>query len=342
MTDIQIYKKGVAGRITLTRPKALNALSYQMCLDVAAALAQWRDDPEVQLVVIDAEGDRAFCAGGDIQELYDSGTQGDYAYGRKFWFDEYQMNDAIAEYEKPVVALMQGFTMGGGVGLGCHARHRVICETSQIAMPEVAIGLIPDVGGTLILAGAPGHMGEYLATTAARLGPGDALHAGFADHYIPSEHWPALIAGLEQTGDLAALDAHVETPEQGPIAAQQEVIDRCFHGEPLETVAALEAEGGEFAAATLKSLRRNSPLAVACSIANIRAVRPIATIRAALTHEFRYTWRSAERGDFIEGIRAQIIDKDRNPRWKYPTLEEVPPAEVAAMLAPLGENELTF
>jgi len=340
MTDIRIYRDGPAGRITLTRPQALNALSYQMCLDVSAALDRWRDDPEVRLVVIDAEGGKAFCAGGDIQEMYDTGMKGDYDYGRKFWADEYRMNDAIAEYPKPVVALLEGYTMGGGVGLGCHASHRVVCETSQIAMPEVAIGLVPDVGGTHLLARAPGFTGEYLAATATRMGPGDAIHAGFADSYIPREYWLDVLTRLESTGDLSILEAMSEPVPDSPLAARQAEIDRLFAGTPAGIVAALEAEGSDFAAATLKALRRGSPLAVACGIANIRAVRDHGTIRAALQREFRFTWRAAEMGDFLEGIRAMIIDKDKSPRWQHARLEDVTDEDVATMLADLGDNEL--
>ncbi len=340
MADINIRIVGRAGRITLTRERALNALSYQMCLDVSAALDAWVDDPAVAVVVIDALGTRAFCAGGDIQEMYETGTRGDFAYGRRFWADEYRMNDAIAEYPKPVVSLMQGFTMGGGVGLGCHASHRVVGETSQIAMPEVAIGLVPDVGGTALLAAAPGHLGEYLAATAARMGPGDALHAGFADTFVPYEYWLDLTERLEETGDTGIIADLSETAPPGPIAAAQARIDTLFAG----PVAGLEAALGEadaFGAGALAALRKASPLSVACALANIRAVRAAGGgIREALAREFRFTWRSAESGDFLEGIRAKVIDKDGAPAWKHRALAEVGADEVAAMLAPLGDNEL--
>ncbi|GGD34069.1 enoyl-CoA hydratase/isomerase family protein [Sinisalibacter lacisalsi] len=342
MPDIRISREGRAGRITLTRPQALNALTWAMCREVAAALTRWRDDAEVRLVLIDAEGDKAFCAGGDIQEMYDTGRHGDFDYGRRFWADEYRMNAMIAEYPKPVVALLQGYTMGGGVGLGCHAAHRVVCETSRIAMPEVAIGLVPDVGGTHLLARAPGRMGEYLGATAARMGPGDAIRAGFADLYIPREFWPALVRALETTGDLASLDAMAQDAPPPPLADHQAEIDRLFAGTPADIVAALEAEGGDFAREALAALRRASPLAVACGLANIRAVRGEGTVRAALTREYRFTWRAAEHGDFLEGIRALIIDKDKAPRWQHARLEDVGEHDVAAMLAGLGARELAL
>ena len=207
MSDIFVRKSGHAGRITLTRPKALNAVTYEMCQAIEAALDDWRDDDDVALVIIDAEGDKAFSAGGDIQKLYETGRAGDFAYGQKFWADEYRLNAKIREYSKPYVAFMQGFTMGGGVGVSCHGSHRIVCETSQIAMPECGIGLVPDVGGSLMLAQAPGRLGEYLGTTCARMGPADAIFVGFADTYVPAQDWPALIERLEKTGDISAIGA---------------------------------------------------------------------------------------------------------------------------------------
>ncbi|OIP87865.1 MAG: enoyl-CoA hydratase [Rhodobacterales bacterium CG2_30_65_12] len=341
MADLRLYQTETAGRITLTRPQALNALSHQMCRDITAALARWRDDPSVALVLIDAEGERAFCAGGDLQQMYETGIRGDYAPARAFWADEYRMNAAIAEYPKPVVTLLQGFTMGGGVGLGCHASTRVVCETSQIALPEVAIGLVPDVGGSHLLARAPGSIGEYLAATAARMGPGDAIHAGFADLYIPHEFWIDITTRLEDTAGLAILDAMAEPAPAGPIKAARAEIDATFAGTPGAIVAALEARGSAFATAALAALRRASPLAVACGLANIRDQRDHGgTIREALASEYRFTHRAPEKSDFLEGIRAAIIDKDKAPRWKHARLEDVTERDIAEMRAPLGPDEL--
>ena len=162
MSDIEIRTTGRAGRITLTRPHALNALSYDMCMSIDTAMRNWREDDAVDLIILDAEGEKAFCAGGDIAELYETATKGDYAYGQKFWRDEYLLNALIFEYPKPVISFLQGFTMGGGVGIGCHGSHRVVGESSRIAMPECSIGLVPDVGGSLMLALAPGRLGEFL------------------------------------------------------------------------------------------------------------------------------------------------------------------------------------
>ena len=229
-----------------------------MCLAIEATLDEWRDDPAVACVVIDAEGERAFCSGGDIAELYARGLKGDYAYGQKFWSDEYRLNAKIFEYPKPVVSFLQGFTMGGGVGIGCHGSHRIVGDTSQIAMPEVGIGLVPDVGGSLMLALAPDRLGEYLGTTAARMNASDAIFAGFADLYIPESKWPTLIDALETSGDPACLQG--ETPaEIGPIEAQMPQINAHFYGASLSDIlGTLRNDDSAFAQKTLKQLQRLS------------------------------------------------------------------------------------
>ena len=234
MNDISIRLTGHAGRITLTRPKALNALSYDMANAIEEALDQWRDDEAVKIVIIDAEGDKAFCAGGDIQKLYDTGRAGDYSFGQRFWRDEYRLNAKIAEYPTPYIAFMQGVTMGGGVGISCHGSHRIVGETSQIAMPEVGIGLVPDVGGSLLLSKAPGRLGEFLGTTATRMAADDAIFCGFADSYIPLEKWPSLISSLEETGDITLIQG--ESPPQGTLRKMQTEIDAHFGGESLGDV----------------------------------------------------------------------------------------------------------
>lgn len=342
MSDISIHKAGKTGRITFTRPKALNAMSYDMCIAIEDALDAWKDDDDVKMIIIDAEGDKAFCAGGDIAELYETGTSENFSFGQKFWADEYRMNAKMFEFPKPVAAFMQGFTMGGGVGVGCHGSHRVVGDSSQIAMPECGIGLVPDVGGSYILAHAPGRLGEYLGLTAARLNAGDAIHVGFADYYIPEAQWPDLIASIEETGDWSLIDDAAKHVDPGPIAAQATEIDAEFGGETLlDIVNALKASETDFARDALKKLSRNSPLAMGCALEIIHRVRMNGTIHGALDQEYRFTYRAMEHGDFLEGIRAQIIDKDRNPQWKH-TLEGLPQMVVSQMLMPLGDAALTF
>ncbi|WP_050930909.1 enoyl-CoA hydratase/isomerase family protein [Aestuariivita boseongensis] len=341
--DINIRIEGRAGRITLTRPKALNAMTYEMCTAIEAAIDAWAQDDRVALVLFDAEGDKAFCAGGDIAELYATGTKGDFTYGQTFWRDEYRLNAKLFEYAKPVVSLMQGFTMGGGVGLGCHGSHRVVGESSQIAMPECGIGLVPDVGGTLMLALAPGRLGEYLGTTGARMGPADAIYAGFADTYVPQDQWAQLTAELVETGDPDAIAKRAADAPEGVLKARQVEIDALFDGETLtDTLNQLRASGSDFAASALKTLGRASPLSAACTIEIVHRLRTASlTIRKALEMEYRFTHRAMEHGDFLEGIRAQIIDKDRNPQWQYADMS-VPATAVSRMLLPLGEDALTF
>ncbi|GAB4267979.1 MAG: enoyl-CoA hydratase/isomerase family protein [Pararhodobacter sp.] len=337
--EIIIRTQGRAGILTLNRPKALNALTHGMCLATEEALTAWRDDPAVEVVILEARGDRAFCAGGDIAQVTAAGRRGDYAMGRDFWRDEYRMNLMLSRYDKPIVSFMNGFVMGGGVGYGCHVAHRVVGETTQMAMPECGIGLIPDVGGTWLLSRAPGQLGLYLALTAARMGPGDAIHAGFADRFIPEAEWDAAKTRLIDTGDPASLPSH-PAPDS-PLAAEQARIDALFSGATVPAIlAALEADDGALAATALKAMRRNSPLSMASSLAMLRPGP--ASLAEALAQEFRWTWRSMEHGDFIEGVRAQILDKDRNPKWRHAAPAEVTSAETEAMLAPLGADELAL
>lgn len=335
MSEIEIRKEGRAGILTLNRPEALNALTHQICLEAEAALRAWIDDPEVAVVILEGAGPRAFCSGGDVVQAAQAGRQGDYSLGRNFWRDEYRLNLLLAEYPKPIVSFLHGFVMGGGVGFGGLVSHRVVGESTQVAMPECGIGLIPDVGGTYLLSRVPGQAGLYLGLTAARMGPGDAIWAGFADHFIPEAEWPAVKADLITTGTLT-LPQH-PAPES-PLAAQSPEIDRLFSADSIPAiVTALEADGSDFAASALKALRRNSPLSMASTLAMIRPGP--ATLAGALRQEFRWTWRSMDMGDFIEGVRAQLIDKDRKPVWQHASAAEVTAEDVAAMLAPLGADE---
>lgn len=335
MTDLAVRIEGVAGRITFARPQALNALTHAMSLEIEAALDAWRDDPAVRVVLIDAEGPRAFCAGGDIAAMYHAGRAGDFDAARRFWRDEYRMNAKIAAWPKPIVALMQGFVMGGGVGVGGHAHHRIVGETSQVAMPECGIGLVPDVGGSWLLARAPGRAGEYLGLTGARMGPGDAIWAGFADRFVPEADWPALTRALVATGDLAAIPDHPAPASR--LAEAMAALDGAFAAPTVgDIAAALGAIDTPEAAAARAAIARNAPLSMAATLAIVRAARKDRDLRAAIAREFRFTARALQAGDFLEGVRAQVIDKDRTPRWRHAGPGAVDPAEVAAMLAPLG------
>jgi len=341
MSDIFIRKIGRAGRITLTRPRALNAVTYEMVRAIDRALDDWRIDPDVEVVVIDAAGKKAFSAGGDLAEMYKTGTAGDYDYGRRFWADEYRLNAKIANYPKPYIAFCQGFTMGGGVGVSLHGSHRVVCENSSIAMPECAVGLVPDVGGSYLLGRAPGRVGEYLGVTGFRMNAADAIYAGFADYFVPEEEWLALIADLELTGVPALIErkaAPVPPQIEGKLARAQREIDRIFEA-PIAQMWE-QAWTASFAAAFAKSTDLASPLSMACAVDLIRRARVSGTVEAALSHEYRFTHRVMEHGDFLEGIRSVIIDKDRSPKWKHGSISQVTEAEVTDMLADLGARSL--
>lgn len=341
MNDIDIRVKKRAGRITLQRPDALNAMTYDMCTAIEQALLSWRDNDTIDLIVIDALGDRAFCAGGDIAKLYDTGKAGNFKFGQRFWADEYRLNALISNYPKPYVALMQGFTMGGGVGISCHGSHRIVGESSQIAMPECSIGLVPDVGGSVILARAPGHIGAYLGLTAQRMGPSDAIYVGFADNFIAQNNWAKLTMELEETGDIAILQSYYQAPPDGRLKSQIESINRFFDTPILADIAtSLIDDDSEFAQQALYAIHQNSPLSMACALHIIEHLRVSnGGLHEALNWEYRFTARSMEFGDFIEGIRAAIIDKDRKPDWKH-TITGVPADAIRRMLAPFGKNEL--
>ena len=335
MTDIIIRKDGRAGLITLNRPKALNALTWDMCLAIEAALDDWRTDHHVELILIDGAGDRAFCSGGDIADMYASASRGDFSYGQRFWRDEYRLNRKIHHYPKPIVTFLHGFTMGGGVGIGCHASHRIVDASSRIAMPECSIGLVPDVGGSLILARARGYLGTYLELTGDRMDAGDAIYAGFADHFIPAQYWDALKSVLITTGTVTAIKPTPPPPSR--LKDWQRAIDTAFCAPDLPDIRARLAEGGMLADHALPLLDYNAPLAMAVAARIIAAVRRDPRIETALDHEFRYTFRCAAQGDFIEGIRAAIIDRDRHPRWQNYTDDDI-----TAMTAPLGKDALIW
>lgn len=339
--ELLVSKTGEVGRLTLNRPQALNALTYDMVLEIEKTLDAWADDPEIAMVVLDGSGERALCAGGDIADLYKTGSSGDFAFGRRFWRDEYRLNAKIARSAKPYVAIMDGVTMGGGVGVSAHGSHRVVTERSKIAMPECGIGLVPDVGGSFVLSNAPGRTGEYLAATGYRMGAADAIFSGFADAYVPGERRAALTEALLASGDPVAINAFGLPPDAAPLAAIQDKLEQHFDfTTAAECVASLEDEGSDWAEKTARAMRAASPISIAVAHAMIRRLRDVDTIEDALALEYRFTWRSMTDGDFLEGIRALIIDKDKQPKWRIGQLEDVSVDLVESLLAPLGGDEL--
>lgn len=340
MTDLLVRKTGKAGYVTLNRPNALNALTHQMCLDLEAAMTKWIVEYTTELLVIDAVGDKAFCAGGDIVSIYNEGKGGNDVNAKQFWRDEYRLNAMIAAYSKPYVAIMDGIVMGGGVGLTAHGSHRVVTERTMFAMPECAIGLMPDVGGTYLLGKMPGRCGEYAGLTGARLSGADCIYAGLADYYVPSDRLGALKETLIETGDVAVIQDFSTTFEASNLKAQQGEIDAVFS---LETVAEISQTltdvQSDFAKTALKGLSRGAPLSLLVTLEAIREARNAGSLEQALRNEYRFVSTSLQDGEFLEGIRAAVIDKDRSPKWKYATLEAVPQNMIDRLYHPAKDGD---
>ena len=332
---------GRVGFVTLNRPKAINSLTQGMVTAMDATLTDWADDDRVGAVVVAGAGDRGLCAGGDVVAIYHS-AQADGAQARQFWFDEYRLNARIGRFPKPYVALMDGIVMGGGLGIGMHGSVRVVTDTSKIAMPEVGIGLIPDVGGTLLLSRTPGLLGLHVALTGAPFSGADAIALGFADHYVPHARLQDFNTAIVADGVSAALRAHAEEPPSSELGAQREWIDDCFAGETItDIVAALRShdEGPAQDAADLISTR--SPIALAVTLASVRRAAGFTTLEEALIAEYRVSCAAVRSHDLVEGIRAQVVDKDRNPKWSPASLAAVTDEDVAAYFQP-GNPDLTF
>lgn len=325
MTDDVLFEiRGRLALITLNRPKALNALNRDMANAIRTQLEVWETDDDVEAVAIQGEGDRAFCAGGDVITVYHAGKAGSDDW-EGFFTDEYRMNHKIGTYPKPYIAFLDGITMGGGVGLSIHAPYRVATENILFAMPETGIGLIPDVGGTHALAKLPGELGTYLGLTGARLKAADAYYAGIATHYTLSGNLPDLIAQLAADRDpIAEVMARYEAPPPGEaeLAAHRDAIDKHFAEETVEGIMASLSMGGEWAQAQRDTLMKMSPTSMKLTLRGLREAKG-STLADALTREYRLVANIKQGEDFYEGIRAQLIDKDRKPRWQPAALRDV-------------------
>lgn len=336
--EIRFERKGAVGLVTMTRAKALNAVTHRMVHALSAALESWEADEDVALVVIRGEG-RAFSAGGDILDIYKAGLAGEPPVG--FFADEYRLNARIARFAKPYVALIDGIVMGGGVGVSFHGSHRVMTENAVFAMPEVGIGFFPDVGGSHLLPRLKDGYGMYLALTGNRIRRGDARWAGLATHCVPAAALDALLAALSagEEPDSAigrfAEDVPPETDE-----ATRRSIARHFSGDGIEAiVAGLAADADPFGAATLETIRKRSPTSVKVAFRQVRAGAGL-PMDDCMRMEFRILTRMLAGTDFYEGIRAAIIDKGSTPVWNPATLEEVADAAVDAYFAPLDSGDL--
>ncbi|PXA99759.1 enoyl-CoA hydratase [Nostoc sp. 3335mG] len=341
MTDVLISTDGQVGRIRLNRPKAIHALNTGMCRDMLAALQEWRADLSVEAVLIDHAEGRGFCAGGDIRMIAESGA-GDGSAAREFFHTEYRLNHLLFTYAKPIVAFMDGITMGGGVGISQPAKYRVATENTKFAMPETGIGLFPDVGGGWYLSRLPGRIGQYLALAGARIDGAECLALGLASHYLPAaalEEAKSRIAGEPQQIDVVLRDLSVEPPE-AKLLAHREPIDRLFASDTLEEVlAALDADLSDFAAATLATLKTKSPQAMKVSLKLLLDGRTMPTFEDEMRQEYAVGSHVVQRHDFIEGVRAVILDKDNAPRWNPATPEEVSDHVIDQIFAPLPADE---
>ncbi|MGI5447621.1 enoyl-CoA hydratase/isomerase family protein [Streptomyces sp. CA-243310] len=336
--EVLVHSEGRAGHLVLNRPRALNALNHAMVLRIEEALTDWRDDPTVETVVISGAGERGLCAGGDIRAIYEDARTGGTA-SADFWRDEYRLNALIARYPKPYVALMDGIVMGGGVGISAHGSVRIVTERSRVAMPETGIGFVPDVGGTYLLALAPGELGTHLALTGAPIGAADALLCGLADHFVASERLGALVADLTRVPVHDALAAHVSPAPAGELAAHREWIDHCYAADTVEEITArLLASGIPAAKEAAATLAAKSPTALKVTLAALRRARALGPLERVLEQEYRISCAALSSPDLVEGIRAQVIDKDRNPHWRPARLSEVTEADTDRYFAPLGDD----
>lgn len=319
---VRVRIEHALGRLTLDRPRAINALDLGMIEMLSAALDEWEHAPGVDAVLLDGAGDRGLCAGGDVRGLYDQIVGGRGGELVRFFRAEYALNARIASYPKPIVAIADGVTMGGGVGLAGHAAVRVVTERSRLAMPEVRIGFTPDVGGSLLLARAPGRLGEYLALTGATMDAADAIYAGFADHFVPSDRIDDLRDALVTRADPQTATELVllfdETPEPSGLIDARAWIDDAFAGDSVDDIERrLRARAEPEAHRTADELAALPPTALAVTLASVRSARTLPDVRAALEQEYGLVlWFAATQPDMVEGIRARLVDKDNAPRWQ--------------------------
>jgi enoyl-CoA hydratase len=347
--DLIVRREGSAGIIRLNRPKAINAMTLEMSEGIDAALDRFEADPDVAVVVLEGAGERGLCAGGDIRGLYESSRAGG-DLGKRFWRQEYIMNARIAKFPKPYVAFMDGLVMGGGVGLSAHARHRVVTEKTKLAMPEVGLGFFPDVGGTWLLSRAPGEIGTYFGLTGQTMNGPDAIYARFADAVVPTAKLAALRDVLTKVRPGTAsseikllIDGFATGETAGPVAAMQANVDAWFAHDRMEEIfAELRRDGSEQAASTLKALSEKSPRGMVVTLKLLRLARASSSLEECLVREYRAALEVFASDDFREGVRAAVIDKDRNPKWSPAAIEDVTPEMLAPYFAEIGADELKF
>ncbi|OBH05050.1 3-hydroxyisobutyryl-CoA hydrolase [Mycobacterium sp. E2699] len=339
--DVLTRVESGVGLVTLNRPKAINSLNRNMVDALTAVLTRWEADDAVRAVVLAGAGERGLCAGGDLVPLYHS-MRTDGAEARRFWRDEYLLNGQIGRFAKPYVALMDGIVMGGGVGVSAHGSVRVVTETSKVAMPEVGIGFIPDVGQMYLLSRAPGALGMHSALTGTPFTGADAIALGFADHYVPHSELDAFTRATVADGVESALSRYAIEPPPSELVAQREWIDECYARDSVvDIIAALRGHDAGPANDAANVIATRSPIAVSVAFEGLRRAAKMETLEEVLTQDYRMSSAASRAHDFVEGIRAQIIDKDRNPKWSPATLAEITEADVEAYFAPV-DDDLSF
>ncbi|WP_433192156.1 enoyl-CoA hydratase/isomerase family protein [Nocardia sp. CA-107356] len=341
--SVVIDKRDGLGLISLNRPEVINAVNHAMYCTILGALQDWANDTSVRAVVLTGAGTRGLCAGGDVAIFHDDGLNGrtgpDSLSGRLFR-TAYSLSACIARYPKPYIAIMDGIVLGGGVGLSAHGSHRIVTEQSSVGMPEVSIGFAPDVGSTYLLSRAPGEIGTHMALTAGRVNAADAIAAGFADCYVPSRQLPSLLNALATSEPEIAIARYAEEAAPSEIASHREWIDSCYRSDTVEEILeALYSAHSPAARRLAAEIAAKSPVALKVTLRALRSARNF-TIEEALDQEYRVSVAALATHDLVEGIRAQVIDKDHTPQWCPVALTEVTPAQVDAYFVPLGENEL--
>jgi len=344
--DVIVRAQGALRRLTLNRPKALNAITLGMTVTMTEMMRAWASDPAVGVVMLDGAGERGFCAGGDIRALYDAAKSGD-PLPQKFWAIEYHLNVMIARYRKPVVAIMDGVVMGGGIGLAGHAAHRVVTERSAVAMPEVGIGFFPDIGASFPLARGPGFTGTYLELTGDRMNAADTIYAGLADIHIPTAKLAAVpdaLAGCRSADEVCAQLAALSAPAApGKLEAARPWIDACYSANTVEEIFAhLAANSAASAQTALAAMTKASPTSLKITLRNMRDAAKFNRVEECFVQDYRIALACAAGHDMIEGVRATIVDKDRNPAWRPDTLEQVTPDVVERHFQSVGALELKF
>lgn len=319
-SPVIVEKRGRVGHLTLNRPKAINALTYEMVGIIQTALDEWVTDEDVQTVLLTGSGERGLCAGGDIVSMYYDAKAGGNE-SAEFWRAEYILNATIANYPKPYVAIMDGIVLGGGIGLSAHGNIRVVTEKSKVGMPETGIGFLPDVGGTFLLSRTPGETGTHLALTAGSIRAGDAIALGLADYYVLSEKLDELIAGLETSDAKDLLGKLAESAPESSLVADRDWIDSCYAGDDLATIVQRLREHESVSAhKAADTIDTKSPTSCAVTLRAIRNAAEFYTVEEALNQEYRLALGFHASAEFVEGVRAQVIDKDRNPQWNPPSI----------------------